>query len=746
MKLPFILNSVAGARTGKEIDQIFSKLLKVLHSLEGHQISHCLNILSKKNVEHSRTLWLKAAELLTDGRVNKNYNVAAKHIHEKGIISTYDVKDACIILNAFANVDVMCMRLINATTSVILDHIRNVHISDICKVIHSLGKFKKSEPLTKIICAVSQAYGKKLNRNGGNSLKDAESFIRQMNERDFSMFLRACLLNNKKEYISDLSSSIRQFLSTNSTALSDQSIAILVNSLARYGRDDNGLLLILSPIITTRLKQGSFTSQCIAQISNGYSRLGIRDTELLETLAKRMEGNISNYSVRSIINCLNAMCNLSYYHHGLFTAAAINLEGRVTEMTPQCIGNVVASYSKYYHLAHRKSVSILFRNIARHLETIQSFDSFVPQNYANILNGLSKSQIDAPGCFVKLAGEIVKLQKHLNALDISILLNAYARVKLVIPELLDCLCSKIKCIIHQLKPLEFSGTLNSLTILYDVLKSTEASCNTSTIILDAINLMKDSLTAELINKFRCLDVRLVLNSLARSNIIHVQIYDMLLEQLIPNSNYLSLVDISNVTNVYFKFGLQFPDTFCKFITKWFADNQRKVDNDFDLISILIKMAHLGHFIDEILLLGIRVRRVDSNQLPDLLAAICLHYNHYQCTLTAPEFFELQQMMRVAIGNILMENNCQEIIVFHLLSSLNAIDDGFLNSCYKLLFEISREYPLALMSSWDLFTSVEHVQEEEDSLMTEFLSSIAHYNPHLVKMPLFLKDDKFVVIN
>ncbi|BAM40805.1 conserved hypothetical protein [Theileria orientalis strain Shintoku] len=525
MKLPFLLNTVSQCSSPKEVEEVFNKVLRALPSLDGNTVSNCLNILSKKEINHPKVYWSRTAEVLTEK--------CTKNINNNTVLSNYEVRQVCIILNAFAKVDHLSAKLIEESTKIITKQIRDLHTRDISNVIHSLGKLNQISPLTKIINKLF-----KLGEHRDNDYEKIVKTIEECNEQDFSMLLRVFLLNSENLELDKITKKLLKSISDKYDHLSDQTLAILANALANYGRDDSKTLSVLAPIITHRLRRGHFTPQCVAQISNGYAKLKNREEELFTAVSERVVRDAGMFSARCISNVLNAFSKLSIFKRELFMASMPQLENNVEAMTPQCIGNVINSYSKFVKEFEPQVLISFFNKLIEALLKWEDFGAFIGQNYANILNGVSKlhmrvstrGNIEDPrvreegvigvdmepgsddasapdngvaaveagdigvsdddtadvgtgdvktiigskheelkvyALFRKLSNPITKIVDDLNHLDVLLIANSMSRCRVLDESLLRRLLVKLKAHGKKYKTPEKVNTINTLSILYE---------------------------------------------------------------------------------------------------------------------------------------------------------------------------------------------------------------------------------------------------------------------------------------
>ncbi|EAN30652.1 hypothetical protein TpMuguga_03g00811 [Theileria parva strain Muguga] len=474
MKLPFLLNSVSRSVSLKEVETVFSKFLKVLPTLDGNTISHCINILSKKEINQPKFLWLKTAEILTDSDNKSNHN---------SILSRLEVKDVCIILNSFAKVNFLNLKLIETGTSIIIRQIRNIHTRDLCNVIHSLGKLNQHSTLSAVINKLFKPKNNKI-----NNINSVLKVISNCNEKDFSMLLRVLMLNSENLDFDSVTKKLLNSLTDKYDSLSDQTLAILANSVAQYGKDENGTLSVLAPIITLRLRRGNFTPQCIAQISNGFAKLNFRDFELFSALAQRVLMNPQEFPPRCLANLLNGFSKLNIFNEQLFTKLIPQFESNLSLMTPQCIGNTVNAYSKFSSQLNLNLLFSFFNKMILELLNFNTFDSFIGQNYANILSGITKlyteflrshnSQSNYTNetyelCNKMLMALIKKLYvpmlekfEEFNHLDVLMIFNSMARFRICDNNLIGKLLSKLKLFMQNYKIFELINIVNGCSKFY----------------------------------------------------------------------------------------------------------------------------------------------------------------------------------------------------------------------------------------------------------------------------------------
>ncbi|UKJ88593.2 hypothetical protein MACJ_001837 [Theileria orientalis] len=628
MKLPFLLNTVSQCSSLKEVEEVFNKLLKVLPSLDGNTVSNCLNILSKKEINHPKGYWSRTAQVLTEK--------CSKRLNNKTILSNYEVREVCIILNAFAKVDYLSVNLIEESTKIITKQIRDVHTRDICNVIHSLGKLNQISPLTKIINKLF-----KLGAQRENDYEKILKIIEECNEQDFSMLLRVFLLNSENLELDNVTKKFLKSISDKYDHLSDQTLAILSNSLANYGRDDNQTLSVLAPIITYRLRKGYFTPQCIAQISNGYAKLKSREEELFTALSERVLRDMDLFSARCISNVLNAFSKLNIFKRDLFVASIPHLENKVYSMTPQCIGNIVNSYSKFLNEFEPPVLISFFNKLIEPLLKWDDFDSFIGQNYANILNGVSKlnmrvsprgnlqdpkineegvigvdmepgkddiesadvkktitskpEQLKVYPLFRKLSNPIAKIVDDLNHLDVLLIVNSMSRCRVLDEHLLRRMLVKLKEYHKKYKTLEMVNIINTLSILYECVSSQnyvsildkEVTWSNNTTVMSTSDEIAETKIEEEIRSgylyfidhfFGHLDnfknicglhIKLLFNSFSRCNVNKREYRDPLVDKYIELGQTNTL-DLMQIVNHYVNFKLEMPIQLQEYITKHYG--------------------------------------------------------------------------------------------------------------------------------------------------------------------------------
>ncbi|UKK00982.2 hypothetical protein MACK_001795 [Theileria orientalis] len=652
MKLPFLLNTVSQCSILKEVEDVFNKLLRALPSLDGNTVSNCLNILSKKEINHPKGYWSRTAEVLTEK--------CSKSLKNNTILSNYEVREVCIILNAFAKVDYLSLNLIEEITKIITKKIRDLHTRDICNVIHSLGKLNQISPLTKIINKLF-----KLGAQRENDYEKILKIIEECNEQDFSMLLRVFLLNSEHLELDKVTKKLLKSISDKYDHLSDQTLAILSNSLANYGRDDNHTLSVLAPIITYRLRKGYFTPQCVAQISNGFAKLKNREEELFKALSERVLSDIHLFPPRCISNVLNAFSKLKIFKRELFMASIPNLENNVDSMTPQCIGNIINSYSKFVKEFEPPVLISFFNKLIEALLKWDVFDSFIGQNYANILNGVSKLHMrvnpranlqnlrlneegvisvdleqrkDVIGAadvkkpigsapeelkvyplFRKLSNPITKIAEDLNHLDVLLIVNSMSRCRVLDEHLLRRLLVKLREYHEKYKTLEMVNVINTLSVLYECVSSKNCisildnesiwSSNPTVMRLTSDQIPETKIEDDIktyylyfidhffehlenFKNMRGLDIKLLFNSFSRCNINKREYCDALLDKYIElgQTNTLDLVQI---VNHYVNFKLEIPIKLQKYINKRYGDKggQTPLGDSQETMRRLINQVH-----------------------------------------------------------------------------------------------------------------------------------------------------------
>uniref|UniRef100_A0A3B0MTJ9 RNA-editing substrate-binding complex 6 protein domain-containing protein n=1 Tax=Theileria annulata TaxID=5874 RepID=A0A3B0MTJ9_THEAN len=539
MKLPFLLNSVSRCVSLKEVESVFSRFLKVLPSLDGNTTSHCLNILAKKEINQPKFLWLKTAEILTESEDKSNPN---------SILSKFQVKDVCIILNAFAKVNFLNLKLIESGTSIIIRQIRNIHTRDLCNVIHSLGKLNQLSTLSRVINKLF---------TGKNNIKDMNSVlkvIKNCNEKDFSMLLRVLMLNSETLGLDSITRKLLDSLTNKYEILSDQTIAILSNSVAQYGRDENGTLSVLAPIITLRLRKGCFTPQCIAQISNGCAKLNFRDFELFSALSQRVLMNVHEFPPRSLANILNAFSKLNIFNKQLFTSLIPQFESNLKLMTPQCIGNTINAYSKFSLQLNINLLISFFNKMVLEMINFNSFDSFIGQNYANIFSGITKVYIE----YIKSTNTNISIESSSTGNSNTGTTggeNSSTRTIGIDISLTD------NTVIDTSSPVNTSTVDSNMNYIEYEEKITSEYLRKLLILL--LKKMYESIL-EKFDEFNHLDVLMIFNSMARFQIYDKILIEKLLEKLKIFMEKYKIFELNNIVNSCSKFITKdlktFPDS------------------------------------------------------------------------------------------------------------------------------------------------------------------------------------------
>ncbi|EDO07600.1 hypothetical protein BBOV_III000330 [Babesia bovis T2Bo] len=562
MKLPFLLNSALKANSLKDVEAIIRKLEKLIPKLQGAQVSNVLNILSKKEIEHDKTSWFRLLRvLLPDGNLkntansdiftlesdnqgqnhlnsriavlNENteisnnghykndhhvgkggyeYNGDARRNIPSSPLYTYEIKDVIIVLNAFAKVDVLPAEFMQVIIDIVKIHISTIGSREISTLVHRFGKHNMIDHANIVL------------ENYRNTTECLE------NETDYSMMLTTLLLNKEKLKSSTAYNELIESIDAKSAFMSDKSLAILVNSLAKSGHDEHGILTLLVPLITRRCRTSSFDSMAISQIANGVARLNYLDEDLMKEIALRSCQDISKFSTRCKVTILNAFHKLNVFNYGLFKTLIRDLESCNTEMTPQCIANTVAAVAYFSRKLDREDIIPLFKALHRKVCMMKSLEHFTIQNQVNILNGFSKVGIYDPEIYNRISSNIMLHMENIKPIDLAIMLNVFARAKHIHPLAIH-LCENVENYLCGMKPQEITCCISSINQLRNI--SVKSKMDSEHIWVTGIRSIKGFLCMEpnLIACFRPLDIRLVIVSLSESGIVDQTLYALLLRRL-----------------------------------------------------------------------------------------------------------------------------------------------------------------------------------------------------------------------
>ncbi|GBE62731.1 hypothetical protein, conserved [Babesia ovata] len=584
MKLPFLLNSAARASSVGELENVFGKLLKAIPHLEGVQVSNILNALSKKDVPHRKESWLEvSARLLAEDsrqcargdsqigviagnqlgnqkplRQNASSTIQTLHNATNGsssslgnnecsfsgritgassLLASYDIRDVTIILNAFSKVGVMPPELMQTVINIVMSHVNRLGGQELSKMIHTMGKHGMIDDLNAV-----------LNRHG-RGLEDCLA-----NERDYSMALRVVMLNQDKLKGSDAFNVLVGVIDSKFKEMSDTSLAILVNSIGRYGKDERGIMPLLAPIIIKRLRSGAFDYMSIAQIANGVARVSFLNVQLMDAIVQRVTENIHFFTARCKVSILNAFHKLRFFNFKLFDALMLDLTFANADMTPQCIANTISATAYFYKRMRTEGLFDLYKALCRRISYYESLQSFNMQNQVNILNGLSKVGFEDRKLYSRFGDNILNTNAHVSPMDVAVLLNAFARAKMV-HGLAVHLCKNIANYIYSMKPQEVTCSLNSINALRKCSDSCKHEID-DTVWTSAIRAIVDYMMKEIdfVSSCRPLDVRLTIVSLAESGIVNRDLYSMLLNCLGTKIKFASMWDLVCLFSALHKVG------------------------------------------------------------------------------------------------------------------------------------------------------------------------------------------------
>lgn len=587
MKLPFLLNSIARASSASDIERVFSKLLRVLPQLDGSQVSNALNLLSKKEVEPPVESWKHASILLLGNGLPKipngeSVSQRTTHLHRNGevepnlktaagssmvvkwansynpnrsrdtnvesvgcvdrggipsVLSSYSIRDAIIILNAFSKVDIMPPKLMSTVIDIVMKSFNKLDPHELSTVVHALGKYGMVDEVDAL-------------------LKNNQDIIDKgtMHECDYSMILRFLFLNRDKLKETRVFDRLVGMIDSKCDAMSDKSMAILVNSLGRCGTDEKEILPLLTPVIVKRLGNGAFNAMCISQIANGVARLNHLDHDLMSAISRRTCDDLNQFNTRCKVTVMNAFHKLGHFNSELFSVLVTNLTSSHEDMTPQCIANTISAVSHFSNRIPRVGVVALFKALCHQLSQIQSLQQFTMQNQVNILNGLSKVGIHDDEVYGRLGNNIMQATQHLKPIDVACILNAFARARMA-HAVVTYLCEQIGTYITDMKAQELSCCFNAVNNIRNHESCSEDKSGHSTWV-SAVNVMANHLTRnpEIISRFRPLDTRLTIVSLAGCGILDHALYARLLGHLEGNLRRASMWDLVSIFSALVKVG------------------------------------------------------------------------------------------------------------------------------------------------------------------------------------------------
>ncbi|ORM42122.1 uncharacterized protein BXIN_0695 [Babesia sp. Xinjiang] len=594
MKLPFLLNTASRACSTSDVEGLLSKLERVISRLDGPQVSNILNLLSKKDVEHSKTSWTRISRALlarpvqrkapenncrewsahghdTDqlhhqfapaddtvvtlnlNKVSCSYNYAEnKESHRSddknrlsSALCTYDIKDVIIILNAFSKVGVVPPELMVAVVEIVVKQLNAIGSHEISTLIHTLGKHGMIDDLKAVL-------------DGCKTVDD-----RSLNEHDYSMILTALILNESKLKKSFAFDKLVGVIDSKCESMSDKSIAILVNSLAKFGKDERGILLLLVPLIIKRFRDGSFDPMSVSQIANGVARLDLLNPELMTAIAQRIRCDKNNFSTRCKVTILNAFHKLNFFDSKLFEDLVADLTSCNADMTPQCVANTVAAVAHFSDKMRHKDLLPLLKALYHRVCMMKSLRRFTMQNQANILNGFSKIGLHDKEIYMLLGDNMLGMKGQLKSIDVAIILNAFARAK-VMHNIVAYLCENLQDYLAGMKAQELTCCIASLNRLRKC--DIEAGdCDDSCTWMSAINAIKSFLVLypNVIHTFRPLDVRLTMTVFSDCGIVDHGLYTMLLERLEEDLRRASMWDVvcvlSSLVNTGYVVNTRFLD-------------------------------------------------------------------------------------------------------------------------------------------------------------------------------------------
>ncbi|CDR96256.1 hypothetical protein, conserved [Babesia bigemina] len=631
MKLPFLLNSAARASSAGELDSVFSKLLKAIPHLEGVQVSNILNVLSKKDVEHRKESWLRvSAQLLSTnakqwarGGIHRQGGAGNQLNNQKplqqdtpstiltsinatnasssnqndnecsfsrritglpSVLANYDIRDVIIILNAFSKVGVMPPELMQAVIRIVMLHLNRLGSQELSKMLHTMGKHGMLDDVNAVL--------KKHRRGIEECITD---------ERDYSMALRVVMLNQDKLKDSDALNVLVGVIDNKCKEMSDKSLAILVNSIGRYGRDERGMMPLLAPLIIKRLRSGGFDPMSISQMANGVARVSFLNVQLMDEIARRVVENIELFSTRCKVTILNAFHKLRYFDSKLFDAVVTDLTSSNADMTPQCIANTISATAHFNKKMRAESVIGLYKALCHRISHFESLQSFTMQNQVNILNGLSKVGIEDHKLYNRFGNNILNTSEHLKPIDVAIVLNAFSRAGMVHGIVLR-LCQNIGDYLSGMKVQELTCSLNSINGLRKCSNSLQREIDdtTWTSAMNAIanHMMKE---ADSISDFRPLDIRLSIVSLAESSIVNEPLYSMLLDCLASKMKLASMWDLVCVFSGLHKVGYAVNSRLLDAVEaslECIAPGKGRGHNDANALRDIIQRMSLNHSLIE----------------------------------------------------------------------------------------------------------------------------------------------------
>lgn len=630
MKLPFLLNSAAKASSVREIESVFLKFLKILPDLDGSQVSNVFNLLSKKDVKQPLECWSRAADALvspfhlnegeygsrvshadrgniseqrhcqanddknishmTEGRIggipyrnNHEETGEAKENHYS-ILSGYDVRDGIIILNAFSKVEVVTPNLVRTVVNKVMESTDKLESRELSSIVHALGKRGMMKDVSKLI------------RSNPEVVEGCTK-----GELDYSMILRVMMLNRDRLKGYEGFEKIVSMLDKKCVHMSDKSMAILVNSLARFGRDDLDMVYLLTPLITRRLRNGAFTAMCISQIANGIARLNRVDRELMSEIAKRTCSNLSEFDTRCKVTILNAFHKLNHFNEELFALLVPDLTVNNEDMTPQCIANTISAVAHFSKRITHEDIMALFNALSDRVLRFPSLQQFTIQNQVNILNGLSKVGIYRDDIYEHLADNMIDATNNMKSIDVACIVNAFARASKD-HELLHYICKNIGKYLESMKPQELTCVLNSMNKLRKDVGKDESGQDKWVFAIDQVtkHMIRNP---EVLGKFRPLDVRLSIMCLSDCCTVGNPLYDKLLQQLeanIPRASMWDLVCIFSALNkVNYVVDVTFLDVLAKSL-KHIGTCKDRGSRDAEALRMLIEQMGHMHSISEAL--------------------------------------------------------------------------------------------------------------------------------------------------
>ncbi|GIX61980.1 uncharacterized protein BcabD6B2_14150 [Babesia caballi] len=587
MKLPFLLNNAARAASASEVESVFSKLLKVLPQLEGAQVSNILNLLSKKDVKQRQGAWTSVSKLLlAAGRLQSNregrcpdvdvHDHVAAYDHARfgqrdtrsmaakpsaavkcrggsagcghdtrsedggsnlSLLATYDTRDVVIILNAFSKVDIMPPELIGAVVEIVKRHLNQIGAHELSKTLHTLGKHGLVGDVNAVLKGSSQGFDEG-----------------KMDEKDYSMILQTLMLNKHELKDASVLDRLVGIIDRKCEGMSDKSMAILVNSLGRFGKDERNILPLIVPLIVKRMESESFDPMCVAQVANGIARLKVVNRELMATIAKRTCDAKDSFSTRCKVTVLNAFHKLDVYDAELLEVMVANLTSAHSDMTPQCIANTIAAVAHFSGRMRLEGITRLFEALCRSLSEFESLRSFTMQNQVNILNGLSKVGVVYGEVFKRIGDNMLNTKTQIKAIDAAMILNAFSRVKMTHP-VVTHLCRNLPGYLHEMKPQELTCCINSVNQIRKFTFSAQNQAEECPY-MKALNTLASHLVSDssVIPRFRPLDVRLAIVNLVDCGIGDRPLYARLLQHLEAQVHRASLWDLVCIFSAMAKTG------------------------------------------------------------------------------------------------------------------------------------------------------------------------------------------------